>query len=343
MDLFEFARRMPKAELHVHLEGSIRPATVLQLAQRNGIQLPAEDEAGLKKFYQFRDFDHFIQVYFFVTGCLRTPDDYRLIAYEFGADCARQNIRYAEATFTFETNLRLNGLQWETILEGLNAGRAQAREEYGVDWRWIFDINRNQPGQQEERILKIALASRQAGCVALGLGGSEADYPGELFVEVFNRAHREGLPCVPHAGETGGAASVRQALENLHAQRIEHGVRAIEDPALVQLLAERGTPLDVCPTSNIFLGIYPDFEAHPLRSLWDAGVMLTVNSDDPPMFNTNLNQEYQILIEHFGFQVDELEQISLNSLRASLLPGAEKERLIKEFQQEFKDLRKELT
>lgn len=341
MDLNEFVRRMPKTELHVHLEGSIRPGTVLQLANRNHIQLPAKDEAGLREFYKFRNFEHFIQVYFFVTGCLRVPDDYRLIAYEFGSDCARQNIRYAEVTFTFETNMRLNKLPWESILEGLNAGREQANEEFGVDWRWIFDINRNRPGPQEKQILQIALDSLQAGCIALGLGGSELQYPGELFVDIFDQAHQAGLPCIPHAGETGGAPSVRQAIEGLHAQRIQHGVRAIEDPTLVHLLAKEGITLDVCPTSNICLGIYPDFAAHPLRKLWDEGVTLTIGSDDPPMFNTNLTQEYQVLIEHFDFQIEELEQISLNGLYASMLPEAEKKRLVQAFQEEFHALKLE--
>ena len=342
IDLHEFARRMPKAELHVHLEGSIRPATLLQLAQRNHIQLPAQDEAGLQELYRFKDFEHFIQVYFTITGCLRTQDDYRLVAYEFGADCARQNVRYAEATFTIETNQRMTGLPWQVILEGLNAGREQARRQFGVELRWIFDIVRNFPHTQEI-VLEIALAARQQGCVALGLGGSEDGFPPELFIRTFERARQEGLPRVPHAGELSGPESVWVALLQLHAVRLEHGVRSFEDPQLVETLARRQIGLDICPTSNICLGVYPDYQHHPLRKLWDAGLLITIGSDDPPMFNTDLNQEYRSLVDHFDFQIDDLEHASLNGLRASLLEQADKARLEIEFRTEFARLREELA
>ncbi len=145
MNLHQFARIMPEVELHVHLEGAIRPSTLLQLARRNGVRLPAHDVEGLWEFYCFRGFAHFLDVYLTISECLRTPDDCALISYEFGSDCAPQNIRYAEVTFTVATNTRITGQAWETILEGLNTGRARARNEFGVDWRWVFDISRNNP------------------------------------------------------------------------------------------------------------------------------------------------------------------------------------------------------
>jgi len=337
MNRFEFARRMPKVELHVHLEGSIRPSTLLQLASRNRVALPAQDEAGLQEFYRFRDFAHFVETYFTITACLRTLQDYQLIAYEFGHDCARQNIRYAEVTFTIETNMRLAGLSWQDILADLNAGREQARREFGVDWRWVFDIARDLPDTQDQ-VTAIALAARQQGVVALGLGGNEARFPPHLFVRAFETARTAGLPRVPHAGETAGPPSVWDALTRLHADRIGHGVRAIEDPRLVEFLRQRQIPLEVCPTSNIRLGIYPDYTAHPLRRLWQAGLLVTVNSDDPAMFGADLNDEYQVLVEHFDFSVAELQQISLNGIRASLLPEAQKQRLKAEFLAEFSRL-----
>jgi len=338
MDLHEFARRMPKAELHVHLEGSIRPATLLQLAPRNGVTLPAQDEAGLHEFYRFRDFAHFVQVYVTVTGCLRTPEDYHLIAYEFGSHAARQNVCYAEVTFTVATNVRLTGLPWQTILEGLNAGRAEARAEFGVDWRWVFDISRDNPETQEE-VLEIALAAREQGVVALGLGGSEAQFGPELFVSTFARAREAGMACVPHAGEMAGPPSIWTALRELHADRIGHGVRCIEDLALVEYLRERQVPLEICPTSNVCLGVYPNYAAHPLRRLWEAGLCVTVSSDDPPMFDTDLNHEYEVLVDRFHFSADELEQVSLNGLRASFLPAPKKAQIAAEFRAEFARLR----
>jgi len=341
-DRCEFARRMPKVELHVHLEGSIRPATLLELARRNGIALPAQDVAGLRDFYRFRDFDHFIQVYFTITDCLRTPDDYRLIAYEFGADCARQNIRYAEVTFTITTNIMLTGLDWRDIMTGLNEGRTEAQAEFGVGWGWVLDINRNRPETQGET-LDIALAARERGdgVLALGLGGSEAGFPAELFAQTFARASQADLPRVPHAGETAGPASVWAALRLLHADRVGHGVRSEEDPELIAYLSERQIPLEVCPTSNICLGVYPTYDVHPLRRLWEAGLLVTVNSNDPPMFGADLSHEYRVLVEHFDFAPGELERVSLNGVQASLLPEEAKAQLEAEFRAEFARLRSE--
>ncbi len=334
MNLLEFARRMPKVELHIHLEGAIRPDTLVQLSRRNNIPLPAQDVDQLRAFYRFRDFAHFVQVYVTITRCLRTPDDYRLVAYQFGADCARQNIRYAEVTFSIMTNVRLTGLPWQEVLGGLNAGREQARAEFGLDWRWVFDIVRDNPETQDE-VLEIALAARDQGVVALGLGGSEADFPPHLFTRPFERAREAGLARVPHAGETAGPESIWTALRALHADRIGHGVRCIEDPALVQHLRDHQVPLELCPTSNIRLGLYPDYRAHPLRTLWDAGLFITVNSDDPPLFGSDLVREYQLLVTHFGFDAQALQQVSLNAVRASLLPAADKARLEAAFRAEF--------
>ena len=334
MNLSEFAQRMPKVELHVHLEGSILPGTLLLLAQRNGIKLPYKTIEELQEFYRFRDFDHFVKNYWIITGCLCTPEDYKLISYEFGRECARQNIRYAEVTFSISTNMNKTGLPWQTILQALNEGRTQAKAKFGVDWQWIFDIVRNLP-ETQELLTQIALEARPLGVVALGLGGSEAEFPAELFVSSFDRAHQAGMKSVPHAGEISGPSSIWTAIDLLHADRIGHGVRCIEDRHLVEALRERQIPLEICPTSNIALGVYRDYTHHPLRKLWNAGLLVTVNSDDPPMFNTSLNQEYQVLIDHFGFGIAELENISLNALHSSFLNDDEKAALSEEFNAEF--------
>ena len=196
---------------------------------------------NLLKSYQFQTFAKFIDTYLMVTSCLRTKDDYRLIAYEYGKECARQNIRYAEVTFTIVTNMILTGLPWEEILDGLNDGREQARRDFGVWWQWIFDIVRNNP-ETQDTVLEIALDSREKGVIALGLGGTEEGFPPEMFVEVFRRAENEHLHRVPHAGEIAGSQSVWSALELLHAERIGHGVRSIEDPLLVEYLKANSNP-----------------------------------------------------------------------------------------------------
>ena len=339
MNLLEFAQKMPKAELHVHLEGSILPRTLIKLAQRNHVILPGDDEAGLVEFYRFRNFETFIETYLTITSCLRTPEDYRLIAYEFGCECARQNIRYAEVTFTIVTNMALTGLSWMEILSGLNAGREQAQKDFQVKWQWIFDIVRNNPDTQET-VLNISLAARELGVIALGLGGSEVGFPPEMFVDTFKRAKDEHLHRVPHAGEIAGPQSVWSAVKLLHAERIGHGIRSIEDLELVDYLKLKSIPLEICPTSNIRLNIYPDYVHHPLRKVWDEGVFITINSDDPPMFGTDLNNEYQVLVNYFNFNQAELEQISLNAIQASFLSQGEKNELLQVFKQEFAELSK---
>ena len=330
MSVYDFIREMPKVELHVHLEGSIRPATLLTLAERNGVTLPAQDTEGLREFYRFTDFDHFIAVYLTVSGCLKTVADFSLIAYEFGAGMARQNIRYAEVTFTPHTNVVNTGLPFHEILAGLNDGRARAQTDFGVEFHWVLDIVRNNPGSRHQ-VVEWAVGAVDQGVVGLGLGGTERGHPPEWFADVYAVAREAGLHSVPHAGELIGPESVWGAIRALGAERLGHGVRSAEDPALVDYLREHQIPLEICPTSNLCLGIYPSYEAHPIRWLWEQGVYVTVNSDDPSMFDTDLVGEYQALVTHLGFTVAELEQLSLNAVQASFLPAAQKEALEQAF------------
>ncbi len=338
-----FAAAMPKVELHVHLEGSILPETLLALAQRHGMSLPAADVAGLRAWYRFTSFRHFIDIYLTISSLLRTPDDFALIVHDFGREMARQHIRYAEVTFTPFTHLwQDKGLHAEDLIDGLDAGRTQAAAEFGVDMAWVLDIPRNlsfkdgaYTGYASDPTVDMALAWRERGVVALGLGGNEVGAPPEPFAHAFDRARAGGLHCLPHAGETVGPESVWGALRALGAERIGHGVRSVEDPALVAYLVERQVPLEVNPTSNLRLGVYPDYASHPLRRLWDAGAYVTVNSDDPPLFNTTLNDEYGVLIDHFGFDAADLEHVTLNALRASCLPPDRKVTLEGEFLDAF--------
>jgi adenosine deaminase len=336
--LQDFIAAMPKVELHVHLEGSIRPATLLALAEGNGLRLPANDLEGLRAFYRFTDFDHFIRVYFTVSGCLKTVDDFALIAYEFGADMAQQQVRYAEVTFTPQTNVANTGLPFDAILEGLNDGRARARDSFGVEMAWVLDIVRDAP-QTRHTVASWAASAVDRGVVGLGLGGPERGHPPELYADAFALARAAGLHSVPHAGEVAGPESVWGALRSLQAERVGHGVRSVEDPALLDYLREHQVPLEVCPTSNLRLGVYDSYASHPIRQLWDQGLYVTVNSDDPPMFETDLVAEYGVLAAHLSFSTRELEQLSLNALQASFLPEARKRELQSSFLSEFRRLR----
>jgi len=339
MSVESYLRAAPKVELHVHLEGAIRPATLLELAKRNRVELPADTLEGLQQWFVYRDFPHFTDVFVAITTCLRTAEDYELVAYEFGAEMARQNVRYAEVTFSPSTHAWL-GIPFDTYFAGLTRGRERAEAELGVRIRWIFDIVR-QVSDRETLLPKADYATATAidgardGVVALGLGGKEDGGPPEPFAPHFDRARAAGLHSVPHAGEHAGPPSVWGALNALGAERIAHGVRSVEDPALVAHLAERRIALEVCPTSNLCLGVCADLAAHPLHRLRDAGVIVTINSDDPPLFNTTLNDEVALLATGFGLDVGTIDQILLDGVRASFLPPEEKAALEARFQSEM--------
>jgi adenosine deaminase len=340
-----FIRRMPKAEIHVHLEGSVRPATLLQLAKRNGVTPPAPDEAGLREFFRFRDFPHFIEVYIAVCNCLRTPDDFATIVREVGEDAAAQNIRYLEIHFNPETNVRKRGLDFHEMLAGMNRGRAEARERWGVEMRWIADGVRDSetsPFSVTRTVDWITALSPDDGVVALGLGGNEVGHPPAPFAADFARARAAGLRTVAHAGETTGHATVCDSIDLLGAERIGHGVRAAENPALVERLANEGVPLELCPTSNLCTQVVTSFAEHPFRAFDEAGVIVTVNSDDPPLFGTSLTDEFLVLARHWGYDADGVQRIALNALDVAFLPEEEKARMREEFVAGFAALREEL-
>lgn len=341
--LAAFIRRMPKVELHVHLEGSIQPETLLQLVRRNHVTLPADTVEGLRRWYTFTDFDHFIEIYLIISSCICSPEDIELIARDFLRGQAAQNIRYSEITYTPFTHFSTNkNIPFDEQFDALCRAREWAARELNVHCGWVFDIARNvRPIEHTLTVADWVISGKGKGVVALGLGGPEAGHPPELFQEAFARVRVAGLASVPHAGEVAGAASVRGALDALHAQRIGHGVRCLEDPDLVADLRQRQIPLEVCPSSNVCLGVAPSIAEHPLPRLMAEGLYVTINSDDPPMFNTTLTDEYLRTAEAFGFSVETLEKVALNAVRACLLPESTRAQMELEFQREFAELRDE--
>jgi adenosine deaminase len=318
-----FLLRLPKVELHVHLEGSMRPATLLALARRRNVDLPAGDEAELAEWFRFSDFAHFVQVYLTICRCLREPEDFQLLVDDFAAEQARQNVVYSEAHFTIGTHL-MNGGSAGELRDALAEALAVAERRHGVRVRLIPDLVRNVPFKWADRTLEWALEMKGRGVVALGLSGYEATHPSEPFAEHFRVAAAEGLHRVAHAGEHAGPAAIRAVLA-CGAERIGHGVRVLEDPALAADLAERGVPLEVCPSSNVCLGVVPDLASHPFERLRAAGLVVTVSSDDPPLFSTTLTDEYRRLADTFGYDAPVLAGLALAALRCSFLPAAEKE------------------
>jgi adenosine deaminase len=332
---------MPKVELHVHLEGAVPPATWLELARRRRVDLPADSEAGLREWFRFRDFEHFVEVYVTLSRCLQRPEDFQLAVDGFAAEQARQNVSYTEAHFTIGTHLKHGGSASEPR-DALAEALADAERRHGVRVRLIPDVVRNVPFRFADQTLEWALEMKDRGVVALGLSGIEATHSSHPFREHFRVAAAEGLHRVAHAGEHAGAHSVRGVLEDCGAERVGHGVRVLEDPELARELAESGIALEVCPSSNVCLGVVPDLASHPFERLRAAGLVTTVNSDDPPLFGTTLTGEYQRLASTFAYDAATLAGFALTAPRCSFLPPAEREERERDFRRQVAGLGEEL-
>lgn len=328
MLLRERIEKMPKAELHIHLEGATDAETVWEMAGRNGVTLPARSLREWREFYRFRDFAHFIAVYTAAAGTMRTMEDWALMVERFLRSQAHQNVRYSEVFLS--CSFQLGKLSAEEWLRTLGEAAAVGEKKHGSRVRFIADIARELP-ETAPRVLEFASKGKQTGLiVGIGLGGPEVGHPPERFAEVYAEARRRGLRVVAHAGETVGPASIRGAVGALGAERIGHGVRCLEDPKLVGELRAKQIPLEVCPTSNYRLGLVSASEIHPLRRMVDAGLYCTINSDDPAMFGTDLTSEYLLLAEQ-GFAWEELWCLNCNTLQATFLEAAEKNALKREW------------
>ena len=338
MSIEEFVIKMPKVELHVHLEGSVRPGTLLKLAKRHHVALPAEDVNGLHKWYTFRDFNHFIEIYMTISSCLRTAEDIELIAREFLIGQAEQNILYSEVTFTPFNQYMNNRLGFYEQIDAVNRARNWAEKELGVRMGIIMDIPRIISPEDGLTVANWAIERYGDGLIALGLGGPEIDNPPEKYQAAFDRVRAAGIPCILHAGETVGPSSVWSAIRVADTKRIGHGVRAIEDPELITYLRETQIPLEVCPTSNICLKVYPSLEDHSLPVLLEQGLYLTINSDDPPMFNTTLSNEYLVGHKTFGWDSDLIKGLVLKAVKVTLLPEPERLEMQRSFSTEFEHL-----
>jgi aminodeoxyfutalosine deaminase len=328
-ELPAFLAALPKTELHVHLVGAASVETVLELARRHpDVGVPTEREA-LTAFYEFDDFAHFIEVYISVNGLVRTPADVEALVVGAARDMAGQAVRYAELTVTPDSHL-LMGIAPEAVAEALTTGRRRARDEHGVELAWVFDI----PGElglpSGQRTIDWVERHAPDGSVGFGLGGPEAGVARPQFEHVFARARALGLHSVPHAGETTGPETVRDALDWLGAERIGHGITAARDPELLRRLAGEGIPLEVCLTSNLRTRAVPSLDEHPLPLLLEAGVPVTLGSDDPGMFDTTLVTEYVVAAEVLGVSRQGLVDIAKTGVETSYAPDATKRRILSE-------------
>lgn len=316
---------LPLAELHVHLEGTVPPALVQKLADRNGLKVP-EGVFETPERFRWVDFLDFLRTYDLAASVIRTPEDYRDITYEYLVGCAREGAIYVELIASPDHAANV-GLSDADHYAGIAAGIDDARRDTGIEARILVTAIRNFGVEAAVEIARRHAEDRHPYVVGFNLAGDEAGYPPAQFREAYEIAAGSGLGCTVHAGEHAGAESVREAL-TLPVTRLSHGVRAIEDPALVQEIVERGIVLEACPTSNIATHVFPTYEEHPLRKLHEAGVNLTLGSDDPPYFGCSIGGEYAVARERFGFEEGELRSITHTAVRASFADDAAKATLL---------------
>ncbi|WP_405805767.1 adenosine deaminase [Streptomyces sp. NBC_00210] len=328
-DLHPFIAGLPKAELHVHHVGSASPRIVAELAARHPDSKVPTDPEALADYFTFTDFAHFIEVYLSVVDLIRTPEDVRLLTFEVARDMARQNIRYAELTITPFSSTR-RGIEEKAFMAAIEDARKAAEAELGVVLRWCFDIPGEAGLEAAEETARLAVDLHPEGLVSFGLGGPEIGVPRPQFKPYFDRAIAAGLHSVPHAGETTGPQTIWDALNELRAERIGHGTSATEDPKLLAHLAEHRIPLEVCPTSNIATRAVTDLDEHPIKEMVAAGVLVTINSDDPPMFGSDLNNEYAVAARLLQLDERGLADLAKNAVEASFLDPAGKARIAAE-------------
>jgi len=335
---------LPKAELHLHLEGTVDPPTLAELSRRHPTPLATtnnryrniEDsghvftEEEARELYQYKHFTGFLWAFKAVTERLRTAEDYELVTYRMMQKLHAQNVLHAEVYVSVGV-VQWRGQEFAPLFEGLERGRQRGERDFGLSLYWIFDATRHFGVEEAQRVVEEAVRFQSRSVIGIGLGGDERRAGPEQFRAVFEHAAKCGLRLTVHAGETLGPESIWGALRELKADRIGHGLRAIEDAELVRYLAENRIPVEVCITSNLLTGCCPEVGQHPIRRLFDAGVLVTLNTDDPDMFHTTLANEYQIAQQVFGFSEAELRELARNSFRASFLPEEKKREILAKF------------
>jgi adenosine deaminase len=330
MSLTDFIAGLPKAELHVHHVGSASPRIVAELAARHAGSTPVPaDPDLLADYFVFSDFAHFITVYLSVVDLIRDPEDVWTLTYEIARDLAVQQVRYAELTLTPYSSI-VRGIPAEAYCEAVEDARKRARGDHGVELRWCFDIPGEAGVPSADVTLDVALKQRPEGLVSFGLGGPEAGVPRVQFAPHFRAAIAAGLHSVPHAGESTGPETIWDSLEYLGAERIGHGIAAARDAELLDRLRADGITLEVCPTSNVCTRSVPSLAEHPLPALVAAGVPVTINSDDPPMFATTLDHEYEVAAELLGLDAAGVAELARAAVRASFQDDAGKRALLAE-------------
>jgi len=329
-DLADFARRLPKAELHLHIEGTLEPELMFELARRNGIQLPYTSVDEVRHAYVFTDLQSFLDIYY--AGCcvLLTEQDFYDLTWAYLARAAQQRVRHAEIFFDPQTHTD-RGVPFDTVISGIHRALQEGEARFGISSGLIMCFLRHLSAEAAMETLRQALPF-QNWILAVGLDSSEVDHPPSKFKDVYDRAREAGLLGVAHAGEEGPPSYVWEALDVLKARRIDHGVRCIEDERLVRRLVEEQTPLTVCPLSNVKLRVFPNLQAHNLKQMLDRGLLVTVNSDDPAYFGGYVADNFRDSAAALGLDRDDLLRLARNSFVASFLGEEQRRRYLDELE-----------
>ena len=322
-----FIDGLPKAELHLHIEGTIEPETMFRLAERNRIALPYASVEALRAAYQFGQLQDFLDLYYQGMAVLRTEDDYYEMTWAYLEKARTQNVFHAEIFFDPQAHTS-RGIAFETVLDGIARALEVGRTQVGISTRLIMCFLRDRDATEAMAALEQALPHRDR-IIGVGLDSAEKGNPPAKFREVFERARALGFRTVAHAGEEGPASYVRDALDLLHVARIDHGIRALDDPELVARLTRERVPLTVCPLSNVRLRVVDDIHRHPLRRMVEEGLFVTVNSDDPAYFGGYVNENFAAVQEALGLSDEGLAQLARNSFEAAFLPPEEKQKLLR--------------
>jgi len=332
IDVVDWLRGLPKCELHLHLEGTILPATLLELSQRHDAE-PLTVESA-RKLYEYQDFMGFLMSFKAVTERLRGPDDYELITYNMVRELAAQGVAHAEVYVSFGIIYYWKKVEVEPYVEAIERGRLRAEKEFGTSVLWIVDAVRHFGAEEAARVFRKAaeLRERYPSIVGIGIGGDEARGGAELFRELYAEAKAAGLRLTAHAGESVGPESIWAAI-NIGAERVGHALSAQNDRELMDVLAEKQIPLEINVTSNVRTGCCKGLEEHPVKLYFESGLMVTINSDDPPMFGSDLLGEYVLVQERFEFSLEQMRELAANSVEASFLPPERKLELLQRVEQ----------
>jgi adenosine deaminase len=322
MEIEQLIKRLPKAEQHVHIVGSTRPETLLWLVKEGGLDKPFKTPGDAQRFFQYKSFPQFINVYCTVVDCITEESQFERITYEMLESDAQCNVQYVEASFSAPDHV-LRGLDYGKMLDAINRGITRARMDFGIECNVRVDLVRNYGPEKGMEVLDW-IESKSDNIISIDLGGSEERFPAKPYKRVYERARKMGLHLVAHAGEAAGAESIWQAVNELRVEHIGHGVNAINEPKLLEHLRKHSIAIETCPTSNVRTRVVRTFKSHPVKVFHDLGLTITVNTDDPSMFGTDMNDEYSQLHRQLGFSLSELFKLSLSAVNSSFLPDESK-------------------